>query len=415
MLTGFLLLLIPWFHKVDISVIDNLFTAASAVSTTGLVTISIFDSYNWAGQLIILALFQVGGIGYLSLTTYFLLLTTHKLGKWHHKIIDAEFTLPRTIRIPDFIRSVILFTIVMEVLGAVVLSIAFMQDGMPGLQAAWFGLFHSVSAYCTAGFSLFNSSFMDYSDNILINATISVLAIAGSMGFIVITDFWYRATGKTQKLSFTTKIILWGFAVLLSFGTLITYLSSTSGADTLLTSFFQTMSAMTTVGFNSVDTGLISLPILLLVVFLMYIGASPSGTAGGMKITTLTALIAVLASRITGKKRISLFGKRIPFERLYVATSSFFLYTSLIFLFTFILSFFESFSFEDILFEVASSLGTVGMSRGITGDLSSLGKAFIILLMYIGRVGVLTFGFALLARKKDDLDDDYASEDDIAV
>lgn len=173
------------------------------------------------------------------------------------------------------------------------------------------------------------------------------------------------------------------------------------------------MSAMTTVGFNTVPIGDFSLPILLLLTFLMYIGASPSGTAGGMKITTLTAMLAILKSRLLGQKKITFLNRLIPFERIYVATSTFMLYTSLIFLFSFLLSYTENFSFDKILFEAASALGTVGLSTGITGDLSSLGKILIIMIMFIGRVGVLTFGFALLKQKHNYLN--KIKEDDLAV
>lgn len=360
-------------------------------------------------------LFQIGGIGYMTLTTYFLLFTTKKITHWHSKIIGAEFTMPKSIKINDFIKSVIIFTLAMETLGAICFFIAFKNSGMETVQAIWYGVFHSVSAFCTAGFGLFNDSFESYQDNTFINSIISVLAIAGSLGFIVITDLWYRISGKSKSLSFTSKIIIYGFIILLFTGTTLTYFTEplVQGDSALMSSFFQAMTAMTTVGFNTVATGNLSLPILLLVVFLMYIGASPSGTAGGMKITTLTAMVSVLKSRVLGQKKITFLNRLIPFERIYVATSTFILYTSLIFLFTFLMTYSEKASFEDILFEVASALGTVGLSRGITGDLTEIGKILIIIVMFIGRVGVLTFGFALLARK--DTNQIAIDETDLAV
>lgn len=407
---GFALLSIPLFHKVQINPFDNLFISTSAVSTTGLVTISIYDSYNIFGQLIILSLFQLGGIGYMTLTTYYLLITIKRISHFRNEIIGAEFTLPDTIRIRDFIRSVVIFTLLMEILGAVAFYIAFTQSGMDSLKAIWFSIFHSVSTFCTAGFSLFNDSFEQYADNNFINIIISCLAIAGSLGFIVITDVWYRISRKTKNISFTTRVIFYGFVLLLSIGTLLFLLSEDTS---LLQSFFQTMTAMTTVGFNTIPLSDLSLSILLLVVFLMYIGASPSGTAGGLKITTLTAMFSVLKSRLFGQEKVTFLNKVIPLERLYVATATFILYTSLIFLFTYLLSYTDRFSLEQILFEVASALGTVGLSTGITGELSVVGKILIIILMFIGRVGVLTFGFALL--KQDEETDEKATEDDLAV
>jgi trk system potassium uptake protein TrkH len=353
-----------------------------------------------------MVLIQIGGIGYMTLTTYYLIFTTKKITHWHSKLIGAEFTLPNTIQIKDFIKSVIIFTLIMETIGAILFYFAFTNSGMGSVKAVWFSIFHSISSFCTAGFGLFNDGFESYHDNTFINTIISVLAISGSLGFIVITDLWYRIRGKSKEISFTTKIIIYGFLFLLFLGTLLIYTTESSSIlgsnSSLMTSFFQAMSAMTTVGFNTIPIGELSLPILLLVTFLMYIGASPSGTAGGMKITTLTAMLSILKSRLFGQKKITFLNRLIPFERIYVASSTFMLYTSLIFLFSFLLSYFENFSFDSILFEVASALGTVGLSTGITGDLSNIGKTLIIILMFIGRVGVLTFGFALLQQKEND-------------
>ncbi len=415
---GFILLSLPIFQKADVSLIDNLFTATSAVSTTGLVTVSVFESYTAIGQFIVLSLFQLGGIGYLTFTTFMILSTTRRITRWHKKILNSEFALPKTIKIKDFLKSVIVFTLIMELLGAILFYIAFKGEGMTSGEAMWNAIFHSISAFCTAGFSLFSNGFADYVDHGFINFIISFLAIAGSLGFIVVTDFVYWAKSRKHRLSFTTKIVLVGFVVLLTFGTLFFYLTEPTiialrGSSRVYAAFFQAMSAMTTVGFNTVDFGQFALPLILVTIILMYIGASPSGTAGGIKITTLTAVVAIMKSRLQGRKKITFLGRSIPFERLYIATSSFIFYTSLIVLGTFILSYSEGFTFDALLFEVASALGTVGISTGITPDLSSIGKLVIIILMFIGRLGVLTFGLAIWYREANP----SASmiEDDIAV
>lgn len=402
-LIGCFLLCLPLFQKESVSILDNLFIATSAVSTTGLVTISVFDSYNFFGQFIVMSLFQLGGVGYLTFTTFMLLSTTRRLTKWHKKILSTEFTLPITIKIKDFLKSVILFTLIMETLGAILFFIAFKREGMATLEAIWSSIFHSVSTFCTAGFSLFNNSFMDYADNHFINFIISMLAICGSLGFIVITDFGLMIKDKAHKLSFTSKIVIYGFLILLTFGTTFFYFFEPSivsmGNDSrFLTAFFQCMTAMTTVGFNTVDFGVFSQSMLLICVILMYVGASPSGTAGGIKITTLTAVLSIMKSRLRGSKRITFFGRIIPYERLYIATSAFIFYTLIIVVGTLLITFSDAFAFKDILFEVASALGTVGISRGITGDLSSFSKIVIIILMFIGRLGVLTFGLAIWSR-----------------
>ncbi|MHA7059340.1 TrkH family potassium uptake protein [Aquimarina sp. M1] len=416
---GFILLCIPWFQKTSAPILDHLFIATSAVSTTGLVTVSIFDSYNLGGQFVILMLFQLGGIGYLTFTTFMILSTTRKITHWHKKLLSSEFTLPQTIQVRDFLKSVVFFTFFMELLGSILFFIAFRLEGMDNGDALWNAIFHSVSAFCTAGFSLFNSGFTEYVDNTLINGIIAFLAISGSLGFIVATDFFLRLKKKSHKISFTTKIVLIGFLLLLSFGIVFFYffepeISSLNEKERVLASFFQAMTAMTTVGFNTVDFGTFILPMLLVTTMLMYVGASPSGTAGGIKITTLTAVFAIMKSRLRGRKKITFLGRIIPFERLYIATSSFIFYTSIIFVGTFILTFTESFKFERILFEVASSLGTVGLSTGITSQLSDIGKSVIIILMFIGRLGVLTFGLAIWSKNITKTDRKIL-EEDIAV
>jgi trk system potassium uptake protein TrkH len=419
-LFGTLLLCLPWLQKESATFVDHLFIATSAVSTTGLVTVSIFDTYNLVGQFVIMLLFQLGGIGYLTFTTFMLLSTTRKITPWHKSLLNAEFTLPVTIKINDFLKSVILYTLIMELLGIILFFIAFRGDGMPIWEALWNAVFHSISAFCTAGFSLFNDGFTSYVDDSFINATISMLAICGSLGFIVITDLGLRLKRKNHKISFTTKIVSYGFITLLTLGVLFFYfsepsISSLQGSERFLAAFFQSMTAMTTVGFNTVDFGTFILPMLLVTIFLMYIGASPSGTAGGMKITTLTAVIAIIKSRLRGSKKITFLGRQIPYERLYIATSSFIFYTSIIAIGTFILTFSDSFSFEKTLFEVASALGTVGLSTGITGDLSVVGKTTIIVLMFIGRLGVLTFGLAIWSKRIAADANATILEEDIAV
>ncbi len=418
-LVGAFLLCLPIFQKTAAPILDHFFIATSAVSTTGLVTVSVFDTYNFGGQFIVMLLFQLGGIGYLTFTTFMLLSTTRKITRWHKSILNSEFTLPVTIKIKDFLKSVILFTAIMEFIGAILFFIAFKMEGMATSEALWNAVFHSVSTFCTAGFSLFNSGFTDYVGNGFITFIISFLAIGGSLGFIVVTDFvlWFK--NKAHKISFTTKIVLVGFLALLSFGFGFFYfyeptITALEGSFRFYAAFFQSMTAMTTVGFNTVDFGTFAMPMLVVTVFLMYIGASPSGTAGGMKITTLTAVLAIMKSRLRGSRRITFFGRAIPFERLYIATSSFIFYTSLIFLGVFVLTFSESFTLDKIIFEVASALGTVGVSMGITGDLSIIGKITLIVLMFIGRLGVLTFGLAIWS-KTITKEEREVLEDDIAV
>ncbi|MGQ1928016.1 TrkH family potassium uptake protein [Ornithobacterium rhinotracheale] len=401
---GWMLLSIPYLHRQPTSMLDNLFTTTSAISTTGLVTVSLSDTYNAIGLTVIALLVQIGGIGYMTMGSFLVMSRKNKMSNHQVRILTTEFSLPEGLEIKDFIRSIIVFTLVAETLGAIALYFIFVDANVPPSFAIWSSIFHSISAFCTAGVGLYNDSLESFASNIPLNVVISVLSLLGSLGFIVVTDIWSRFSGKTKKISFTTKVIVLILSILLIAGTLMFYFKEPAtrfnNENRFITSFFQSMSALTTAGFNTIPISNLSLPLLLFTIFLMYIGASPSGTAGGLKTTTLTAIIAIMWSRLRGDKRVTFMGKLIPIDRLYAATTAFIFYTAMIFFVTFLLSFTEKFSFSAILFEAASALGTVGLSTGITGDLSSWGKLLIIITMFIGRLGVITFGISILARKK---------------
>lgn len=417
MTLGWILLSLPFSQKENTGLIDNIFTATSALSTTGLATVSTFDNYTFFGQFVILLLIQIGGIGYLTMTTYFLLSTTKQLTHWHEKLMKTEFTMPRDFLIQDFLRSVIIFTVVMEAIGVILFFIAFKMENVETGFAIWSSIFHSVSAFCTAGFSLYNDSFMGFSTNTFINFIIAFLSISGALGFIVVTDFWNYFRKKTIAITFTSKMIMGGFFTLLISATLIIFFKENSiqnygWFDRFQLAFFQAMTSITTVGFNTISNSNLSLPVILITFFLMYIGASPSSTAGGMKITTLTALISIVKSKLQGKEKVTFMHRMIPSNRLEIAISTFIFYTGILFLSTFLLSFTENFSFDRLLFETLSAIGTVGLSTGITSELTTFGKIIIIVIMFIGRLGVLTFGLAILVRKKQKKQN---NEEDLAV
>lgn len=419
-LVGALLLFFPFAQKQGISFLDSLFMATSAISTTGLATVSTYDSFNFFGQFIIMLLVQIGGIGYMTFSSFVLLSSGQNLTEWRQKVLNAEFALPQGFSIRDFVKSAIIYTVVVEAIGAVLLFIAFKMHNIETGFALWSSVFHSVSSFCTAGFGLYNDSFEQFKYDGFINAIISILSILGALGFIVVTDVLYKYTRPNHRITFTTKAIVGVFVVLTGAATLFMFfaeptLQAMSAGDRLMVAFFQAMSAITTVGFNSVPIGNLSVSVLLALTFLMYVGASPSGTGGGLKSTTLTAAIAVVMSRIQGSLRVLFLGRQIPDERVYVATASIIFYTAFIFLGVFLLSISEPFGLHQLLFEAASALGTVGLSTGITGTLTAFGKCVIISLMFIGRLGVLTFGLALFARPTPHESQSATPTEDIAV
>ena len=415
---GWILLSLPFMNTTDVSFIDNLFTSASAVSTTGLSSVNFADSYTFLGKLVVLLLIQIGGVGYMTFTSFVFLSFSqrHRLRKSQQEALSAEVSLPNTLKLSDFLWSALVFTIIAESIGAVFLFNYFRHHDFGMFDAAWYSIFHSVSAFCTAGFALWNNSFEGFADSKTINLVISFLSLAGAMGFIVAADIFNFIRRKTAQISFTTKIIVVITLCLLAFGTFTLFV--TSPGITLLEAFFQSTTAMSTAGFNTVSIGQLSSCSLLILILLMSIGGSPSGTAGGIKTTAFASVLAIMYNRLRLNTRVEFLGRRIPLVRLYAATSTLMIYILSLFTSIFLLTWTENLPFLSLLFEAASALGTAGLSTGITMELSVLGKLIIIATMLIGRIGVVTFGMALLGTDEDDNDEQDekpAEREDVAI
>lgn len=397
---GSILLTLPISLKSNIDFIDNIFISTSAVSTTGLATVSISDNYSFFGQVIILLLIQMGGLGYMTFSSFIILSSKKKLSDNIENISKTVFSLPSNFKIEKFIVSVISFTVIIELFGSICLFFIFRGKVENPL---WSSVFHSISAFCTAGFSLYNNSFESFSDNFYLNFVISFLSYSGGIGFIVFVDLWRKITGKIEKITFTSQIILRMTFYITIFSTFFIFISEGSIQQLepwkrLTASFFQTMTALTTVGFNTISINMTSKSVLMLLILLMTIGASPSGTGGGMKTTTISAVYSVIKSVFKNKENCYCLGAKIPESRIKTANATFSLYIITINLGLYLLLLTEKFSFSDIMFETISALGTVGLSTGITSLLSPLGKIIIISLMFIGRVGPITFGTAVFVK-----------------
>ncbi len=398
---GFVLLCLPFMQKNYVPVLDNLFTATSAVSTTGLTTVTVINDYNFWGQLVILVLIQLGGIGYMTFSSFVILSTKKHLDDRTKNVAGTVFSIPKNFKIEKFIVSVISFSAIVELMGAIGLFFVFWRSGTE--NPIWSAIFHSVSAFCTAGFSLFPNSFEGLANNFGLNAIISGLSIMGAMGFIVCVDVWRLIRGKEKHVTLTTKVILSMTFWLLVIGGALMLLTETYGGgvgpeNRIMFSFFQAMTSLTTVGFNTVTVSTMSKSAIMLICILMIIGASPSGTGGGLKTTTFSAIWGLMKSAVRGDKNVRIWGASVPEDRVRTAVATFSFYISALVVGTWLLTLTENGTFLDIFFEAASALGTVGLSLGITGTLTALGKLVIILMMYIGRVGPLTFGTALYVK-----------------
>lgn len=414
-IVGWIVLSLPFMDNGQISFIDNLFTAASAASTTGLTSVNFAESYTILGKLVVLLFIQAGGIGYMTLSSFIYLSFSRRLRHRHTEVLNTEFALPRTVRLQDFLRAVIIFTLFAELVGTGFLFNYFYRHGYGVVEALWYGAFHSISAFCTAGFSLFPDSMASFADSKTINIVISLLSLSGAMGFIVVTDLFNRLRGKTKEISYTTKIIVLFTLTALLAGSFVILATNPGLAPSA--AVFQAVTAMTTAGFTVVPIASFAPCSLLVLMALMTIGGSPSGTGGGLKTTTVTCLMATVSSHLFGRKHITFLGRQIPLHRLYMATSTFIFYGVLLFITLFLLTWTEKLPFLDIFFEAVAALGTGGMSTGATGQMSVLGKLIIIVTMIVGRVGVITFGMALLKRDEDDLEkeEEHVKRDDLAV
>jgi len=398
-MAGWGLLCLPLAQRgAEIPTLDNLFTATSAVSTTGLVTVSVADRYTLFGQAVIAALIQLGGIGYMTLGSFVILARRRELPSDRAQVGQVVFSLPESFRLDRFIVSVIKFTVAIEVLGAAALYAAFRHAGME--SPMWSAVFHSVSAFCTAGFSLYNEGFESHASDFWINMVIACLSYLGAIGFIVCVDFARVLRGKASHMTLTSRIILHATLWLTVAGTAVFFVVEPSirtlpPEERLLAAFFQCMAAMTTVGFNTVSIGALSKPALLLIVALMIVGASPSGTGGGLKVTTLSAVLGLMKSSLRGAGEVTFWGRPVPTHRVSLACASLGFYLSALAASVFLLTLTETASLDAILFEAASALGTVGLSMGLTPSLTLMGRIVIIAAMFCGRCGPLTLGVAL--------------------
>jgi trk system potassium uptake protein TrkH len=398
----FFFLILPFSQSSETSIVDHIFFAVSIVSTTGLAPTDFSGAYNLFGQIASLLFIQMGGIGYMALSSFIILNQFDKLPSISARLLRLEFNLPKKYPLVSFIYSVFVFTLLIETIGTICLYIGFCDLGVD--NPLWLAIFHSVSAFCTAGFSLFSDSMISFRDNTLITMTILILSLLGSIGFIVLLDFWHRLLTKRKRITLTSKIILYSTFLFWVIGSLAIFFSDSElmkkGWDGLKLSIFQSISAHTTVGFNNYDIGAIESGGIFIFLVIMIIGASPAGTGGGIKTTSITALFAVLKSVLKRRKRVTLFKKEIPASNIYLAVSSIMFYAFILIVgsWTVLLVDGDKIAFEKILFEVSSALSTVGLSTGITGELSDLSKLIISILMFIGRLGVLTFGFALISK-----------------
>jgi len=399
---------------------DALFTATSAVCVTGLVIVDTSTAFTTFGEIVILLLVQIGGLGYMTIATAAAILLGRELGITQRVMLRESQGQVRLSGIIRLTRNTMIFTLVVEAIGAVILSLRFAADpNINGLTTIYYGIFHSVSAFCNAGFDLMGviygpfSSITHYRADIVINLTIAGLLTIGGIGYPVVEELVRR---NKRRLSVHTKLVISTTVALLVLGMLFVLIiewsnpltiGGASFGEKLMASFFQSASARTA-GYNTVDIGDVRAATLFIFSILMFIGGSPSSTAGGIKTTTFVLMLIAVYSVAKGRTDSEVFGRRIPATDIYRALAIAILAGILVMLATMALTLTEpEFSgpggesnFLRVQFDVVSALGTSGLSSGITQNLSPLGRIIIIFMMYIGRIGPLTAFTALAIREK---------------
>jgi len=395
-----------------------LFTSTSAVCVTGLTVIDTGKDFSVQGQIILLALIQLGGLGFLTFSSWFLVMLGKRLSLRGADTFSSSFGIARNLRLRDMLPRILIYTFVVEGIGAFLLWARFAWRHPP-LEALGYAVFHSISAFCNAGFSLYSDNVMSYRRDLLVNAVIPALILFGGIGFLVQAEvmLWWRERrqGRRHRLSLHTRLVLLTSLLLILYGMLgfavlegDNTLRAASPIERMFTSWFQSVTCRTA-GFNTVDIGALSGPTLCLMIFLMFIGASPGSCGGGVKTTTLGVLVALVLSRLHGRESADIFGRRIPSIQVAKALATLAAALGILAAASFAIQFTEYFvwgaqgvreRFLDYLFEVVSALGTVGLSTGITPTLSVPGRMVIVITMLAGRLGPLSVAVSLVGERK---------------
>lgn len=414
---GTFLLMLPFaFQLKSLSFIDALFTATSAVCVTGLTVVNT-NQFTTFGQVVILIFIQLGGLGLMTFSTAFLLMVGRSPSMRSRLVLHETLT-PSLRRDPlSLVKSILLFTFLIEGIGALILFLRWIGE-YPVSKAGFLATFHAVSAFCNAGFTLFTQSFIEYRGDYLINLTVILLIFLGGIGFLVINEIYSRLRERHKRKiwSLDSKLTLITTLCLVLFGTWVFFVLEYHNAlrdlaidKKILASVFQSVRPRTA-GFNSVDFGTLTEPVLLIWILFMFIGASPGSCGGGIKTTTLAVFLASVRSQLRGEENVSCMHRTLPLQTVSRMVSVMAVGSLVLIVSTILLVYVQSSGvaiysdpgglFLGYVFEAASAFGTVGLSTGVTSLLTPLGKVIIMCLMFLGRVGPLTLALSIQPKEK---------------
>ncbi len=424
-LTGAVLLQLPFcLREGQLSFVDALFTATSAVCVTGLIVKDTGAFFSLGGQVVLLVLIQLGGLGILTVSVFIL----HRMG-WsvssrYRDALSSGYPTHARMSFRELLHDTVRLTVLVESIGALALFVRFYIQSGHLARSMGYAVFHSVSAFCNAGFSLFPNSFESYQGDPWINATLMLLILTGGIGFFVLRDIKENLVSKSpqnprpffERLSIQSRIVLVFSSLLVLSGAALFFvleqrdvLAGKALLDKVLCSFFQSVTARTA-GFNTVDIYHLTNPTLFVLILLMFIGASPGSTGGGIKVTSFATLMMVLYNRLRGRFQTHFHHRALSTEVIQKTVTLFILSVSFISVCLVLLLVFELEGiphpesrgmFLELLFEAVSAFGTVGLSTGLTPTLHASSKIVIVLLMFVGRLGPLTLAATLERRTRD--------------
>ncbi|MGA9225115.1 MAG: TrkH family potassium uptake protein [Mesobacillus sp.] len=393
-----------------LSLLDALFTATSATCVTGLVVVDTGDTFTQFGEIVILSMIQIGGLGFMSFATLLAFILGKRISLKERLIIQESLNNATVEGVVRLVKRILIFTAVIEIAGGILLSLRFAQDMAAG-KAIYFGFFHAVSNFNNAGFDLMGEfrGLTAYADDPVINITLISLISLGGIGFIVMNElFEYKST---KRISLHSKMVLSVSGVLVLGGALLIFileynnpatLKPLSMAGKILGSFYQSVTPRTA-GSNTLNIGDLTQTTLFLIIFLMFIGASPGSTGGGIKTTTFAILMGAVKAQIRGREDVTFFGRRMDYTIIYKSLTVTLIALFLIIFVTMVLTITEpGKDFLMLFFETVSAFATVGLSMGLTPELSPFGKILITFTMFAGRIGPMTLAFAVAKKRKED-------------
>jgi len=406
-LAGGILLSLPVASKSgeSIGLLNALFTATSAICVTGLVVVDTYTQFSIFGQIVIMVLIQIGGLGIMTMATLVFLLLRKRITLRERLVMQEALNQLTLSGLVKLTQRILVITLVFEGIGALLLAIGFAKYYGIG-QSLYYGLFHAVSAFNNAGFDIVGGfrNITPFVEDPIINIVIMSLIVCGGLGFSVIYDI--LSTRDFKRLSLHSKVVITMTLILLFSGFIMFYVlertnPKTMGALTptgkILAAAFQSVTTRTA-GFNTINLEDLTMPSKYLTILLMFIGASPASTGGGIKTSTFALIIMMIYTVLASKENVEVYQRRIPTDNIFKAVVIAVISMLLVFTSSFLLTITEQADFLSILFEATSAFGTVGLTLGITSDLSAFGKIIIMLTMFAGRVGPLTLALALGSR-----------------